>query len=420
MNKLSVDLTIIGGGPAGLAAGIEAKKAGVKNVIIIERNQYLGGILPQCIHDGFGLEELGKSLTGPEYSELYVNLAKKSGVTLLTQTMVLKITKQREVAAISKKGVYKIASKAIILATGCREKTRWSAQIPGDRSSGIYTAGVAQSLINLYNIMPGKKIMILGSGDVGLIMARRLTLEGAKVLGVVEILPYPSGLPRNVQQCVLDFQIPLFLNHTIVSIHGRERLKRIKIAPVTASGDFSYDNQKDIECDTLLLSLGLIPENELAETLGVKLDKATGGPVINQNFETSIKGLYSVGNCLQVYDTVDQLCNDGKKVGRWVADSLGSGNKGKLREHEHVFIRVLPGPGVRHVTPQRITTPKTISLTFRPTKPLTPAHLCITSRYGDILTKKMRYVTPANLYTIDVQVPKHMLPCIKKIEVRIQ
>ena len=218
-----VDVAVIGGGPAGLAATISAHENGAKNVIVLDRNSWLGGILPQCIHDGFGVEETGASMTGPEYADMYIKMIEKQGITAMKETMVLEFDKKREITAVNKKGLHKIKAKSIVLAMGCREKTRWNAMIPGDRPSGIYTAGVAQTFINLYNIIPGKNVVILGSGDVGLIMARRLKFEGANVLGVVEILPYASGLPRNVVQCLDDYDIPLYLNHTITFIEGKDR-----------------------------------------------------------------------------------------------------------------------------------------------------------------------------------------------------
>jgi len=316
MINLNADVAIIGGGPAGLAAAISARKNGARNVIILDRNSWLGGILPQCIHDGFGVEETGKSMTGTEYSEMYINEARNQNISFMNETMVLKFNKNLEIIAVNKKGLHKIKVESIVLAMGCREKTRWNIMIPGDRPSGIYTAGVAQAFINLYNIMVGKNVVILGSGDVGLIMARRLKFEGANVLGVVEILPYASGLPRNVVQCLDDYDIPLFLNHTVTYIKGKERLESVKIAQVDGNMNVIPETEKEINCDTLLLSLGLIPENELSKNVGIELDNVTGGPIVNQFFETSVQGVYACGNCLQVYDTVDTLSIGAKNAGK--------------------------------------------------------------------------------------------------------
>ena len=308
----TVDVAVIGGGPAGLAAAISAKENGADTVVVVDRNSWLGGILPQCIHDGFGVEETGTSMTGPEYAEKYIEMAEKQGVTAMTETMVLQFDRRREIIAVNKKGLHRIWAKAIVLAMGCREKTRWNAMIPGTRPSGIYTAGAAQAFINLYNIMPGRNVVVLGSGDVGLIMARRLKFEGANVLGVVEIFPYASGLPRNVVQCLDDYDIPLFLNHTVTSIRGRERLEQITIAQVNESMVPIPGTEKQIKCDTLLLSLGLTPENELAKDVGIEIDNVTGGPIVDQHLETNLDGVFVCGNCLQVYDTVDMLSIDAK------------------------------------------------------------------------------------------------------------
>ena len=237
MSDLDVDVAVIGGGPAGLSAAISAKENGAGHVIVIDRNSWFGGILPQCIHDGFGVEETGKSMTGPEYAEVYIKTAEKKDIQLFNETMVLKFNNKKEITVINRKGLHKIKAKAIVLAMGCREKTRWSVMIPGDRPSGIYTAGVAQAFINLYNIMVGKNVVILGSGDVGLIMARRLKFEGANVQGVIEILPYASGLPRNVVQCLDDYDIPLYLNHTVTYIEGRERLESVTIAQINEKNE---------------------------------------------------------------------------------------------------------------------------------------------------------------------------------------
>lgn len=406
-----VDIAVIGGGPAGLAAAIAAKSYDDPKTLVIERNQWLGGILPQCIHDGFGLEEVGVSLTGPEYAQRYIQLIEDAGIKYLTETVVLKVTKNREIVAVNKEELQRIKAKAIILATGCREKTRWDAMIPGDRPSGIYTAGVAQALINLYNIMPGKTFLILGSGDVGLIMARRLKLEGATVKGVLEILPFSTGLPRNVVQCLEDYNIPLLLNRTVVNIHGKGRVERVTTAQVDETRSPIAGTEEHITCDTLLLALGLIPENELALSVGIQLDETTGGPRVNQDFETNLKGFYSIGNSLQIYDTVDKLSRDANKAGKSIAKRVRDSHLDSSTKKENNVILLRPGKGVKHVTPQIISTTGVIDITVRAEKPFSPAMLMIFSGDTKLFVKKLRYATPANLITIPITVSeKNCMP----------
>lgn len=414
-----VDIAVIGGGPAGLAAGISAKSYDDLEILILDRNHWLGGILPQCIHDGFGLEEIGISLTGPEYAQRYIQSAEAAGVQCITETMVLQVTKNREIIAVNKEGLQRIRAKAIILATGCREKTRWDAMIPGDRPSGIYTAGVAQMLINLYNIMPGKTFLILGSGDVGLIMARRLTLEGATVKGVLEILPFTTGLPRNVVQCLEDYDIPLLLNHTVVNIYGKGRVEKVTTAQVDETRSPITKTEKHIMCDTLLLSLGLIPENEIALSLGIKLDEATGGPRVNQDFETTLKGFYSIGNSLQIYDTVDKLSHDADKAGKSIAKRICNSHRRISSKKGNASIILRPGKGVKHVTPQIISTTGLIDITIRAEKPFSPATLMIFSDDTKIFVKKLRYATPANLITIQITVSEQNLMPLQTWEVSL-
>ena len=393
MIKLDADVAIIGAGPAGLAAAISAHENGAKNVIVLDRNGWLGGILPQCIHDGFGVEETGTSMTGPEYAEMYINATKKQGITFMNETMVLEFDKNKNIIAVNKKGLHDIKAKSIVLAMGCREKTRWNIMIPGDRPSGIYTAGVAQAFINLYNIMVGKKVIILGSGDVGLIMARRLKFEGAKVLGVAEILPYASGLPRNVVQCLDDYDIPLYLNHTVTYIKGRERLESVNIAQVDEKMNIIPGTEREIECDTLLLSLGLIPENELSRNVGIEIDAVTGGPIIDQSFETSLPGVFVCGNCLQVYDTVDVLAMDAKKAGKNAAEN-------SIKQNKHVTVKA--GKGIRYVVPQRISKPGKIHFTLRVERPCESPTLRVVSDGKEIMKKKLRFANPANMVEFDV------------------
>ena len=413
MNKLDADVAVIGGGPAGLAAAISARENGVKNVVIIDRNSWLGGILPQCIHDGFGVEETGSSMTGPEYAEMYIKTAEKKGIKFLKETMVLQFDKNREIIAVNKKGLHRIKTKSIILAMGCREKTRWNVMIPGDRPSGIYTAGVAQSFINLYNIMVGKNVVILGSGDVGLIMARRLKFEGVNVLGVIEILPYASGLPRNVVQCLDDYDIPLYLNHTITYIKGRERLESVTIAQVDKKMNIVPGTEENIKCDTLLLSLGLTPENELSKDIGIEIDSLTGGPVVDQFFETSIQGIFACGNCLQVYDTVDTLSVGAKHAGKHAAKHIIS------KENKESNIQVVAGKGIRYVVPQGISKSGKVSFSLRVEKPCETPTLRVISGEVELFKKKLRWANPANMVEFDVELPSEVLASVKKLEVKL-
>ena len=408
MINLNANVAVIGGGPAGLAAVISAYEYGAKNVILLDRNSWLGGILPQCIHDGFGVEETGKSMAGPEYAEMYIKMAKKYDITFMNETMVLHFDKNRNIIAINKEGLHKIQAKSIVLAMGCREKTRWNIMIPGDRPSGIYTAGVAQSFINLYNIMVGKNVVILGSGDVGLIMARRLKFEGANVLGVVEILPCASGLPRNVIQCLDDYGIPLFLNHTVTYIKGRDRLESVTIAKVDDKLNIISGTEKEIKCDTLLLSLGLIPENELSRNVGIEIDEITGGPIVNQYFETSLSGVFACGNCLQVYDTVDALAIDAKKAGINAA-------KNTIKQNNEIHVKA--GKGIRYVIPQRISKSGKIHFTLRVERPCKTPILWAIAGDKEIFKKKLPWANPANMVGFDLDISDEMIKFNHNLEV---
>lgn len=407
-----VDVAVIGGGPAGLAAAVSAREHGAKRIVILDRNSWLGGILPQCIHDGFGIEETGESMTGPEYAEKYISMVDQQNIEVMKETMVLQFDRKREIIAVNNKGIHKIKAKTIVLAMGCREKTRWSGMIPGDRPSGIFTAGVAQSFINLYNIMPGENVVILGSGDVGLIIARRLKFEGANVLGVVEILPYASGLPRNVVQCLDDYDIPLFLSHTVTSIEGRERLERIIIAQVNKNMNPIIGTERRIKCDTLLLSLGLIPENELSKNADIEIDEITGGPAVDQNLETTLGGVFACGNCLQVYDTVDVLSIDAKRAGKNAA-------KYTATQKSKTSIQLVPGKGIRCVVPQKVNEACTMQFSLRVEKPRKTSTLRIIANDKELLKKKVPWVNPANMIKVDVDIPSEVIKSGQNLEVMI-
>jgi len=414
MINLDYDVAVIGAGPAGLAAAISARENSAKKVIILDRNSWLGGILPQCIHDGFGVEEIGISMTGPEYAEMYIKNAENSGVSFLRETMVLSLSKNLEIIAVNNKGLHKIRAKAIVLAMGCREKTRWNVMIPGDRPSGIFTAGVAQGFINLYNKMVGKNVVILGSGDVGLIVARRLKFEGANVLGVVEILPYPSGLPRNVVQCLDDYDIPLYLNHTVTYIKGKDRLESVTIAQVNENMKIISGTEKTISCDTLLLSLGLIPENELSKQVGIEIDEITGGPIVDQFFETTISGIFACGNCLQVYDTVDVLSIGAKLAGKNAALYAARKNV-KVKE----YIKLSAGKGIRYVIPQKINKPGVVHINLRVKKPRESAKIYISDGEKEIFKKKLPWANPANMIDFDIDIKKEIFATNKDLEVSL-
>lgn len=343
------DLVIIGGGPAGLAAAISAFDSGVTNLLVLERDRELGGILNQCIHNGFGLHTFGQELTGPEYAARYISQVEKRKIETRLNTMVLDISHEKVITAVSRqRGLMDISAKAIVLAMGCRERPRGALNIPGFRPAGIYTAGTAQRLVNVEGMLPGREVVILGSGDIGLIMARRMTLEGAKVKLVAELQPYSGGLKRNIVQCLDDYGIPLKLSHTVVDIHGRQRLTGVTVAQVDEKGSPIPGTEEEIACDTLLLSCGLIPENELSRSMGLDLNPATNGPRVNESLETEIPGVFAAGNVLHVHDLVDFVSQEAAAAGKNAAKYLANGG---IPSHP---IPIEASGGIRYTVPAAV------------------------------------------------------------------
>jgi NADPH-dependent 2,4-dienoyl-CoA reductase/sulfur reductase-like enzyme len=407
--KKTYDTVIIGGGPAGLAAAIRCYELGIKDILVIERDSYPGGILPQCIHGGFGLKIFNRELTGPEYSRIFIDKIKNAGAEVMLNTMALAIKTYSgkkegtsgsgiEITITGKTTGFKVLyTKSVILALGCRERSRGQIMIPGARPAGVLTAGLVQRMVNIEGYLPGKEIVILGSGDIGLIMARRLTLEGCKVKGVYELMPFSTGLLRNISQCLEDFCIPLYLSHTVTNIIGGKRLEALQVCRVDSSSKPVLSSAKTIKCDTLLLSVGLIPENELAKTCGIIIDKNTGGPVVGEDFQTSVPGIFSCGNSLFVYDLVDNVTEDGYKAAENAVLYLRAGESGKkadINTHQNNLVDVLPGENVAYAVPQKISGKKDVDFKIRAKVPLKNATV---EFIGTKFKKKFKHVNPGEM-----------------------
>jgi len=397
MINRKTDILIIGAGPAGLAAAVAARESGVESVLVIEREKEPGGILRQCIHNGFGLHRFKEELTGPEYAQRDIDRASDLNIPVECSTTALSLSADRSVICVSaEKGLQHIEAGAVILAMGCRERPRGALCTPGTRCSGIYSAGTAQRFVNLEGFMPGKRVVILGSGDIGLIMARRMTLQGASVLACVEIMPYSSGLNRNIVQCLQDYNIPLYLNHTVTDISGRERLEGVTVSRVDQNRKPIPGTEIHFDCDTLLLSCGLIPENELSTGAGILLSPSTSGAVVDETFETNIPGIFSCGNVLHVHDLVDHVSAESQKAGASAAAFI------RNKKHTTSFISVCDGDGVRGTVPQKIhrDADQEIQLMFRPTQVFRNSSAVIECD-GQILSRKKAMIfTPGEMANI--------------------
>ena len=399
------DVVIIGGGPAGLAAAVELHKQGIRNMIILEREAMLGGILRQCIHDGFGLGRFGESLSGPEYAQAFMDEVNKREIPYETSATVLSLTEDRVVTASTRSGLRQYQAKAVVLAMGCKERSRGALGIPGERPAGVFTAGTAQAYMNLYNRMPGKEVIILGSGDIGMIMARRMTLEGAKVLACVEVMPYSGGLTRNIVQCLQDFDIPLYLSHTIVDIQGKARVEKATVAKVDENRRPIPGTEMEFDVDTILLSVGLIPENELTRQAGIPMDPHTKGAVVYENMETGIPGVFACGNVVHVHDLVDFVSGESDLAGASAAAYVLKGEAA-----DAAALDLIPGNGLGYTVPQRVRpadVDRSVNISFRVRQNYGPSQITVTCGGRQLARFKRQRMAPGEMEHIAL--PKVLL-----------
>ena len=418
---LNYDIVIVGGGPAGLAAAVAARNAGVDKILILERDKELGGILNQCIHNGFGLHTFKEELTGPEYAYRFIEKVLDAKIEYKLNTMVMDISEDRVVTAMSREdGMYQIKAGAVILAMGCRERPRGALNIPGYRPAGIFSAGTAQRLVNIEGYMPGREVVILGSGDIGLIMARRMTLEGAKVKVVAELMPYSGGLKRNIVQCLDDFGIPLKLSHTVVDIEGKEHLEAVTIAQVDNHGKPIPGTEERYTCDTLLLSCGLIPENELSRNAGVEMSPITSGPIVNESLETNIPGVFACGNVLHVHDLVDYVSEEADRAGQNAAKFI----KGELADNGEEEIEIVATEGARYTVPSTIDLGRMddkLTVRFRVGAVYKDSYVSVYFDDERVMHNKKRIMAPGEMEQVILLKSKlEEKPSLKKITVKIE